>query len=161
RERHRGGASAAFRIVHEDDSGQPDGYAVYRIKGGEDEDHTMVVDEVIAPDPEVEASLWRTLLDHDLNLGVETGVRPVDDQLRWRLTDSRAYEVTGYFDHLWVRVLDVCAALAARRYCTSGSIVLEVNDPFRPDGAAAGRFRLDASPDGATCVRAGAGDEAD
>jgi predicted acetyltransferase len=161
RERHRHGNSAAFRIVHEDASGQPDGYAVYRIKGGHDEDHSMVVDEVIAPDPEVEASLWRTLLDHDLNSSVETGVRPVDDQLRWRLADSRAYAVTGYYDHLWLRVLDVCDAFTARRYCTSDSLVFEVSDRFRPAGAAAGRFRLDASPDGASCVRAGAGDEPD
>jgi predicted acetyltransferase len=31
--------------------------------------------------------------------------------------------------------------------------VLEVRDELRPDGAAAGRFRLDASPEGAECTR--------
>jgi predicted acetyltransferase len=31
--------------------------------------------------------------------------------------------------------------------------VFEVADRFRPDGEAAGRFRLDAGPDGATCAR--------
>ena len=49
-------------------------------------------------------------------------------------------------------MLDAAGALSARRYATEGSLVLEVVDEFRPDGAANGRFRLDGGPDGATCV---------
>lgn len=48
---------------------------------------------------------------------------------------------------MWVRVLDVPAALEARRYEAPISIVLEVRDDiFR-----GGRFRLDGDANGATC----------
>jgi predicted acetyltransferase len=52
-------------------------------------------------------------------------------------------------DHVWLRVLDVPAALTARRYTTAGSVVLEVVDPL---GYAAGRFALEGGPEGASCV---------
>jgi predicted acetyltransferase len=80
-------------------------------------------------------------------------VDPVDSQLPWRLADQRAYEYTLVHDHLWIRVMDAEAALAARTYSTEDSLVLEIVDPFRPDGAAAGRFRVSGGPDGATCTR--------
>ena len=73
-----------------------------------------------------------------------------------RLRDYRAYRVTFVGDFLWTRVLDAPAALSARRYGTEGSLVIDVVDEFRPDGAADGRFRLDASPEGATCNRSSA-----
>ncbi len=66
--------------------------------------------------------------------------------------DHRAYNVKYVGDFLWTRVLDTPAALSARRYAAEGSLVIDVVDEFRPDGAAGGRFRLDASPDGATCT---------
>jgi predicted acetyltransferase len=47
--------------------------------------------------------------------------------------------VTGQTDALWVRVLDVPAALAARPWGRDGEVVLEVADPL---GHAAGRFRV-------------------
>ncbi len=60
---------------------------------------------------------------------------------------------TTFRDWLWVRPVDVPALLEARRYLTAARLVLEVRDPMRPTGAAAGRFRLDAGPDGAECTR--------
>jgi predicted acetyltransferase len=47
----------------------------------------------------------------------------------------------------------VPVALAQRAYLGEGELVLEVVDPFRPRGSAAGRFRLQAGPDGATVSR--------
>jgi predicted acetyltransferase len=52
------------------------------------------------------------------------------------------------WDRLWLRPLDVPAALTGRGYRTPGRTVLEVVDP---GGYAAGRFALDAGPDGAEC----------
>ena len=75
--------------------------------------------------------------------------RPVDDTLPWLLENARAVRKAGWADFLWVRLLDVPAAMAARSYGTAGRLVLEVTDPL---GFAAGRFALDASPEGATCV---------
>ena len=150
----RHGASALFFAVHEDRRGVPDGYVSYRIKTTEDEgDWTGVVREVIAVDPEVEAALWRFVFDVDLTGRFELRVQPVDSQLPWRLADSRGYRTTGVWDFLWLRVMNTPAALSARTYATEDSLVVEIVDPFRPRGAAAGRFRLDGGPDGATCKK--------
>ena len=110
-------------------------------------------DELIAADPDVEAALWQFAFGVDLTDRLELKGQPVDSQLPWRLVDQRAYECTGVWDHLWIRVVDTAAALSARRYSADGSLVIDVVDAFRPDGAASGRFRLTGGADGATCVR--------
>jgi len=157
RERHRDGASALFTAVHEDDAGTADGYVSYRVREGKhDGANTTVAQEVIARDPSVEAALWRYLLDIDLCESLDVQVQPVDALLPWLLTDHRAYRVVHVNDFLWTRIVDVPAALTARRYATEGTLVLEVHDPFRPAGAAQGQFRLEGSPDGATCRPVGA-----
>ena len=161
RERWRGGASAHFHVVHENAAGEADGYARYRMKEAWDDGlptGSAAVMELVSLTSEADAALWRFLLDLDLIRTVESPRRPVDDTLLWRLADSRAYRTTYLGDWLWVRVLDTVAALSARRYATEGSLVLEVVDPFRPDGPAAGTFRLEGSPDGATCTRVSAVD---
>ena len=150
----RRGASAMYHAVHEDKRGVPDGYVAYRIKQGEDDgDATGIVREVVAVDPEVEAALWRFVFDIDLIGRYVLRIEPVDSQLPWRLADPRAYYVNGVWDFLWLRVMNTPAALTARTYATEDSLVIEVVDPFRPRGAAAGRFRLDGGPDGATCTK--------
>ena len=150
----RHGASAMFHAVHEDKRGVPDGYVAYRIKQGEDDgDATGIVREVVAVDPEVEAALWRFVFDVDLIDRYVLRIQPVDSQLPWRLADPRAYHVNGVWDFLWLRVMNTPGALAARPYATDDSLVLEIVDPFRPKGAAAGRFRLEGGPDGATCKK--------
>jgi predicted acetyltransferase len=150
----RQGASTMFHAVHEDRRGVPDGYVAYRIKQGDDDaDSTGIVREVVAIDPEVEAALWRFVFDIDLTDRYVVRVQPVDSQLPWRLADPRAFHITGLWDFLWLRVMNTPAALAARSYATEGSLVLEIVDPFRPRGAAAGRFRLEGGPDGATCKK--------
>ena len=65
------------------------------------------------------------------------------------MADPRRLRTTALFDHLWVRVLDVPAALSARRYPTDARLVVEVHDPFRPSGE--GRFLVEGGPDGASC----------
>lgn len=52
-------------------------------------------------------------------------------------------------DWLWLRVLDIPRALEARTYGIAASLVLDVRDGT---GLTAGRFLLDASPDGASCT---------
>jgi predicted acetyltransferase len=158
----RRGASSLFFVVHEDATGVADGYASYRVASWESDDHgTAFVQEVIALDPEVDAALWRFVLDLDLMKKVKADVLPMDSPLPWRLRDWRAYKVTDVSDFLWVRVLDTVAALSARRYATEDALVVDVVDPFRPDGAAAGRFRVAGGPDWATCERVDGTEDAD
>src|SRR4051794_2118033 len=153
REFERHGASAMFHAVHEDADGRPDGYLTYRMKEGEGYgDDVLFLNEVISLDRAVEAALYQFAFDVDLTDKFVLRFEPVDSPLPWRLVDQRAYYAAGIWDFLWIRVVDSIAALEARRYAAEGAVVFEVVDRFRPDGAAAGRFRLEGGPDGATCV---------
>jgi predicted acetyltransferase len=51
---------------------------------------------------------------------------------------------------VWVRIIDVARALAARRYPVEGRLVIEVTDAL---GFAGGRYALDGGPSGALCAR--------
>jgi predicted acetyltransferase len=92
--------------------------------------------------------LWGLLLDFDLTKRVVAARRPVDEPLRWMLTNPRALKVTRTRDNLWLRILDVPRALEARAYAATDSLVLDVSD----DLFGSGRWRLDAGPDGTTCA---------
>jgi predicted acetyltransferase len=149
------GGGTQFVVVHEPaGGGAPDGHCRYVIQerwGDEGPQFTLRVTEMAAADPEVDLALWEHCFAVDLVTRVECWRRPELDHLGWRLADSRARQVTAVGDNQWIRVLDVAAALTARGYAGVGSLVLEVDDPFRPPWG--GRFQLDAGPDGATCVR--------
>lgn len=153
-ERHRDGWSSRFCLVYERDDGTPEGYATYRAKrhwedGGPA--HVIEVGDLMALTAEARAALWRTLLSLDLVAKVQTFNSPVDEPLRWMLADPRRLRTTRVADGIWVRILDVSAALAARRYDAEGTLVLEVTDTFRPETA--GCYRLNGSRDGAECRR--------
>jgi predicted acetyltransferase len=75
---------------------------------------------------------------------------PVDETLRWQLAEPRRLRVTRHGDFLWVRLLDIPRALAARDYGTAVDVVLAVDDPFFPE--LGGRFRLHGGPGGAECL---------
>jgi len=145
----KGGGHHEVVVAHPDGD-DPGGYAMYTATSDEADRITVAVREVVAATPGTHAALWRYLLDIDLADTVEAAV-PLDDPLLWRLADPRAFAVHAERDFLFARVLDTPAALAARCYSTDVDVVLDVADPFRPDGAAAGRFRLGGSTDGATC----------
>jgi predicted acetyltransferase len=141
-ERHRNGASALFHLAH------PDGYISYRMDRGRT---CRVVDTAAATD-EAYVALWRTLLALDL---VDTvawrSMAATGEPLQFLLADPRPVKTVGLYDGMWARVLDVPAALSARRYATDVDVVLDVQDPFLDRG---GRFRLRGGPDGAECVPA-------
>ncbi len=147
------GAGATYWLLHVDAAGEPDGGCTYRIKQNWPDrvaDNTVVVEDLFGVDDDVEAALWRHVLDVDLAGWVQARCRPVDDPLRWRLGDLRRLRTKWVSDWLWLRLLDVPAALSARTYAVEGSLCLEVVDDFRP--ATAGCYRLDGSPEGATCA---------
>jgi len=106
------------------------------------------VDELVSTTPEATAALWRYVLDVDLISKVTAWV-PVDEPLRWLLADPRRMLTKSIHDFVWVRLLDIPAAMAARRYDVEDSLVVEVADAFRPSSA--GRYRITGGPDGAEC----------
>jgi predicted acetyltransferase len=136
--------------VHRDDAGEVDGYlrwqADWNAKGV---DNMLTVQELTAATDAAYADLWRFALSVDLIATVTARGRPVEEALPWLVPDGRSVRQTDRYDDLWLRVLDVPAALTGRDYRTEGQLVLEVVDPA---GYAAGRFALDASPAGASCV---------
>ena len=148
----RQGASRHYDVVYETDPGRVEGWLSYRVENRWPSGlaaNIINVRMLIGLVPEAEAALWRYLFDMDLAGTIKVSSRPLDDPVRWRLADPRRLRVTDVGDHLWVRLLDVPGALAARRYAVSDALVLEVSDALRPRNQ--GRFRLEGGPDGATC----------
>jgi predicted acetyltransferase len=132
----------ALRAVRYDGpDGVTTGVALYRVTGGDDDfsTHTLVVEYLSTETPEAYAALWRYLLEVDLVSQVKAGMRSVDEPVLWQVSDMRAVR-TQKADHLWLRILDVKAALEARAYTGSGGFVLEVADEL---GFAGGRFAVE------------------
>lgn len=139
------------------------GFAVYRGKeGGRGQRGELRVRLLYGATPEITAGLWKFLLDVDLVDVVTAGPRPIDESLRWRLVEPRALRTTDVSDMIWLRPLNTPATLTARRYRSEGRLVLEVLPPGG-GGAdpAAGRWVLEAGPDGATCRAARPAEAAD
>jgi len=119
-----------------------DGYALYAVKPGFDEDGPageVRIREVVAATPHARAVVWSFLLDQDLTRTIEWQLAPADEPLALMLSDPRAVRTT-VSDALWVRLVDVEAALSARTYATDPDVVLEVADAFCAWNA--GRYRL-------------------
>jgi predicted acetyltransferase len=140
----RHGASAAYYAVTEG------GFVRYRARerdatGVGEVAAVAVVEDLMAVDDEVAARLWRYLLDIDLIDRVDAWVA-LDDPLRWRLADRRLPATTAVNDGLWLRVLDVPAALEARRYGRGGTLVVEVLGADEP--GVTGTWVLDVDDDG-------------
>jgi predicted acetyltransferase len=137
-----------LRIAVAESDGVQVGYAIFRRKPaweGAGPRGTVRVREVVAQTPAVARALWGVLLDLDLMATTEASVA-LDDPLTHLLVDLRATEPV-LSDNLWVRLLDVPAALTARRYACPVDVVLEVTDDLVPTNA--GRWRLVGGPDGA------------
>lgn len=158
REKHRDGGGGRFYAVHESDGGDADGWVSYRYhtrsKDGGPQGRADV-DQLVAVGPDALASLWRFTLGLDLIDEVSADHRPLDDPLHWLLADGRQARTTDVSDHVWVRVVDVAAALAARGYGVECRLVLEVA------GEAPGRFVLETGPGEGSCRRARKGEKAD
>jgi predicted acetyltransferase len=144
---------SALRCVVAEDEGGVRGYALYATKGGFGDDFgkgTVSVREVLAADPAALAAVYRYLFDLDLMGTTSLWNVPVDDPLGHWLTNPRSAKPQTA-DALYVRLVDVDSALAARRYAADVDAVLEVRDTRCPWNA--GRWRLTGGPEGASCVR--------
>jgi predicted acetyltransferase len=135
------------------DEGQ--GYLTYRLRPGDQRDQpvsTLVIEDLVAVTDEARASLWAFCLEYAQAPKVVAHNLPVDEPLTWMLADPRRLRFTRVREFLWLRLVDLQAALTARVYGTSGSLALEVADPTLPENA--GRFLLEADGNAARCTRA-------
>lgn len=138
----RDGAEPLRVVVVRDAAGDPRAYATLRRKEVWAEPgprYPVKVREAVAVDAAATHRLWSFLLDLDLTHEVESGMLPVDDPLLHLLVDVRA-TVPRLNDNIWVRLLDVPAALAGRRYSAPLDVVLDVTDARLPANARAWRL---------------------
>jgi len=133
-ERRRGGGELNRLLLEID--GRPVGYALYRIKLSFDEPHNtseVAVTEAHGVSPEATRELWRYLLGIDWVAKIHCELLSVDhplfllvqrpNRLHWRVVDG-----------LWVRLVDVGAALSARAVRGEGRITFDVpSDPIFAD----------------------------
>jgi predicted acetyltransferase len=135
------------------------GYALYAVKGGWGEHGPQAevrLRELVAVTPEARAALWRHLLELDLARSLKARLAPAGDPLPHLLARPDAL-VERYEDGLWIRLVDVRAALAARAYAMPFSLALEVEDAVCPWNAGVHRLAFDGSA--ATCEPAEGGAE--
>jgi predicted acetyltransferase len=132
----RRGAGPLVRALYER-NGRPAGWALYRIaqEGSTFEDwkKTVKVAELQGVDDAARRDLWRFLLEIDWTDAVAVDGLAVDDPVLLlvdRLNELRA----RVFDGLWVRAVEVGAALEARGVSGDGRATIEVtSDPHFPD----------------------------
>jgi predicted acetyltransferase len=143
-EHWREGSGPKFYALLEID-GEPEGYALYRIASKWEQwtPHGEVrVVEALATSPSSTAELWRFLFGIDLVVRVKGDTDPA-----WPLflmtTDPRRLHLT-IVDGLWLRLVDLEAALRARRFLDHEPVVLEIADDLFPRNA--GRWSIGAEP---------------
>jgi predicted acetyltransferase len=136
RPENRRGAGPLVRALYERD-GRPAGWALYRISQSgatyEEWKKTVKVSEVQGIDDAARREVWRFLLGIDWTDELTIEGLAVDDSLV--LTVDRPNELRPRgFDGLWVRPVEVGAALAARGVSGDGRATIEVTaDPHFPD----------------------------
>ena len=142
-ENFRFGGSPKHIAVLEVD-GEPQAYAIYRLHvsfgdlGPETKLRTL---EVVAATPAATASIWRYLLDVDWTKTVSASLQPVDHPLLLLLARPNFSKPT-LSDGIWVRLVDVGAALSGRSYAAAAApLVFDVRDAFCPWNE--GRWRLE------------------
>jgi len=139
----RQGASPKYFVLYEVD-GTPEGYAFYRVREAWDErgpKSELLVREVIAATPRAERDIWRWLFDIDLVGRIHADRVPVPPPIFHLLAEPRRLGLT-VLDGLWLRIVDLPAALAGRAYAADGGLVLDVSDDFCQWNA--GRWRIEA-----------------
>jgi predicted acetyltransferase len=155
-EHRREGRSPLRAAVHEDDAGAVDGYVLYAVKQGwtDGPDGQVVVRELVADGPQATAAMWAFLLGLDLTRSVEWLLAPADERYG-EIVSAPQNPRLELGANLWIRLVDLPAALTAREYAAPVDVLIEVDDAFCPWNA--GRWRLATEPAGdafaATCER--------
>src|SRR5688500_18435788 len=137
----RNGGGVKNAVLMEID-GEPRGYALYRLnpkwESGSSIGHVDVI-EAVADGTVATQELWRLLLEMDWMATIRADLLPVDHALFHMLRYPRRMKMR-LSDGLWIRLVDVGAALSARSYASDEPVVFEVDDSFLPDNS--GRWRL-------------------
>jgi predicted acetyltransferase len=134
-------------VRYDDDHGVAQGFAIYQVTDHEThaDRATVKISYLVSATDDAYAGLWQHFLAMDLIDEVRVALRSPDEPVRWQIDDFRAASKQNERDHLWVRILDLPAALTGRRFHSPGHLVLDVSDDL---GFAHGRWLLTISSDG-------------
>ena len=99
----------------------------------------------VVGDQPTRLALLRRLVDFDLVASVEVGTVGVDDPLLLWVGGPRAASDLATYDSLWVRLVDLPAALQARSASAACDVVVEVEDTAAPWNAGTWRVHADAA----------------
>ena len=141
-EERREGAGPKRWIAYERD-GSIEGYAVYRHKPGWDGGSTIAQVQVVEALGETATAvrdIWAFLLAIDWKAEVKAWLLPPDHPLFFLVATPRRLRYR-MGDGLWVRLVDLGAALSGREYRADGKVVFDVVDDFCPWNE--GRWRLE------------------
>jgi predicted acetyltransferase len=130
----RRGGGPLYRVVWEDEDGEPQAYAFYRSRPSWERGvpaGTLDVREAVGATPEATRELWRYLFGIDLHATVQAYHLPPDHPLFLSVTEPRRLHAR-FGDGLWVRLLDLPQALVARSYAKDGSVAFDIRDTFCP-----------------------------
>jgi predicted acetyltransferase len=144
-EHWRDGAGPKFYALLEID-GEPAGYAMYRVKEKWEEGTPrgeLRVVEAFATSPEATAEIWRYLFGVDLVVRVKSGRIDPAWALALMVTDARRLHLS-LAEGLWLRLVDLEAALRTRGFADAEPAVLEVGDGLFERNA--GRFAIGPEP---------------
>ena len=128
-ESDRDGAEA-WRIVIVERDGEPRAFAKFRRTmkwKGNLPAGTVGVLGAITLDATAAHRLWSVLVDMDLTTSVKAQPVATDDPLLWLLKDVRTVSPHMH-DNIWLRLLDLPAALQGRGYSADAELVLEITD---------------------------------
>jgi predicted acetyltransferase len=121
---------------------KPAAYALYRMNAFFErgvQSGSIFVVEAMGDTAEATHAIWRYLLGIDWLARVKAHLLPLDHPLLLSLADPRRLNFLVR-EGLWIRLIEVGAALSARGYATDDAIVVEVTDEFCPWNA--GRWRI-------------------
>ena len=150
-EHARRGASEIRYVLHYDDAGDADGFATYRFKEKFDEE----------PEGEVGSrrsgprTLRRTpacgaTCSTSTSLAPSAGGAHPSTSPCATSSPTRARSSTSVTDNLYLRIVDVQAALAARKYAAGVDLVIEVDDPILTENTGRYRIATDGDPEGSS-----------
>jgi predicted acetyltransferase len=141
----RRGTSGDLQCAVLENDGRPAAYALYRMNWAFErglQTGSVAVIEAIADSPEATCAIWRFLFDIDWMARLRASLLPLDHPLLLLLAEPRRLGFS-LRDGVWVRLLDIKAALSARSYPLHGSVVIDVTDEFCPWNAGCWRIGCD------------------
>ncbi len=128
--------------------GEARAYVIYRVKADWDSHgpkSVATILELIGVDATAEQALWQWVFGIDLIGTVRTWRGPMPHPLQLMVTEPRRL-AAGISDAMWLRIIELPAALEGRTYRGPGSLVFEVTDDFCPWNA--GTWQLSVPEEG-------------